>query len=132
MRDLLVPIGRGDGEKHEDGGHAGADGGLGKGHVDGIEHDPERSHDQAIDAEHERGREQVAQRDHDERRRDQQGQEQNIDVDIYGAGSLGLRVHGRIPSSSAAWASACAAVGAVSTRNTSISTSLSVVSERPA
>ena len=102
MGDLLVPVGRGDGEQHEDGGHAGADGGLGEGYVDGIEHDPERSHDEAVDAEHERRRQQVAQRDDDERRGDQQEQEQNIDVDIYGAGSLGFRVHGRIPSSSAA------------------------------
>ena len=132
MRDLLVPTGGGDGEQHEDRGDAGTDGGLGKGHVDRVEHDPERGHDQAVDAEHERGRQQVAQRDHDERRRDQQDQEQDINVDVYGAGSLGLRVQGRTPSSSAAWASACAAVGAVNTRNTKISTSLNEVSESPA
>ena len=109
-----------------------AAGGLGEGHVDGVEHHPESGHHQAVDAEHERGCEQVAQRDHDERRCDQQDQEQNIDVDVYGVGSLGFRVQGRIPSSSAAWASACEAVGAVNTRNTKISTSLSALSERPA
>ena len=81
---ILHRLGEVQGGEEKDGGYTGADGGLGHGHIDGIEHDQHARHQEAVDAGEHDHAEQVA-RAHDANRDGgEQGQQHHVDESFYG------------------------------------------------
>ena len=77
--DLLAPGGERQGAEHEDRRDAGADGGFGEGHVDGVEEDEEPGREQRIDAGQHDHREQVTQAHDGKRRQPEEGEQDDVD-----------------------------------------------------